>query len=142
MARKTVRSLKTCIAEMEARKQEKLAKGEDTTQEDSQINKCMNTLNHTRKQRKGYKKRVKNQSRSQSRRLNHQNQQNHQNHQNQQNQQNQPTNQIIQPPVQKPQTPELVLDKTGTVSLSPVRHNHRKPKSRHNTSRSSFKREL
>jgi hypothetical protein len=121
---------------MEAIKQEKLAKGEDTTREDAQINKCMNTLNHTRKQRKGYKKRVKNISRSQSRRLNHQNHQN---------QQNQPTNQIIQPVVQKPQTPknpELVLDKTGTVSLSPVRHNHRLFKSRHNTSRSSFKREL
>uniref|UniRef100_A0A6C0API9 Uncharacterized protein n=1 Tax=viral metagenome TaxID=1070528 RepID=A0A6C0API9_9ZZZZ len=136
MARKTVRSLKTCIQEMEARKQEKLAKGEDTTQEDIQINKCTNTLNHTRKQRKGYKKRVKNQSRSQSR---YQNQQIHQNRQNQLNQQTQPVNQIVQPVVKKP---ELVLDKTGTVSLSPVRHNHRKPKSRHNTSRASFKREL
>ena len=115
---------------MESIKQEKLAKGEDTTQEDVQINKCMNKLNHTRKQRKGYKKRVKNQSRSQSRRLNQQNQQN---------QQNQPSNQIIQPIAKKP---ELVLDKTGTVSLSPVRHNHRLFKSRHNTSRSSFKREL
>jgi len=130
MARKTVRSLKTCIQEMESIKQQKLAKGEDTTQEDVQINKCMNKLNHTRKQRKGYKKRVKNQSRSQSRRLNQQNQQN---------QQNQPSNQIIQPIAKKP---ELVLDKTGTVSLSPVRHNHRLFKSRHNTSRSSFKREL
>ena len=119
---------------MESIKQEKLAKGEDTIREDIQINKCMNTLNHTRKQRKGYKKRVKNISRSQSRHLNHKNQQNQQ-----------PNNQIIQPIVQKPQTPktpELVLDKTGTVSLSPVRHNHRQHKSRHNTSRSSFKREL
>lgn len=124
---------------MEARKQEKLAKGEDTTQEDIQINKCMNTLNHTRKQRKGYKKRVKNISRSQSR---YQNQQIHQDRQNQQNQEpaNQPpVNQIIQPVIKKP---EIVLDKTGTVSLSPVRHNHRQRKSRHNTSRSSFKRVL
>ena len=124
---------------MEARKQEKLAKGEDTTQEDTQINKCMNTLNHTRKQRKGYKKRVKNQSRSQSRYQNQQIHQDRQNQQNQLNQQTQPANQIVQPVVKKP---ELVLDKTGTVSLSPVRHNHRQRKSRHNTSRSSFKREL
>jgi len=106
MARKTVRSLKQCIADAQARKQEKLAKGEDTTQEDIEINKCAKTLNHTRKQRKGYKQRVKNQSRQKK--------------QNQK--QKQVTTEIIQPIATKP---ELVLDKTGTLSLSPVRYTNR-----------------